>query len=305
MRSPYFISKILSDYGYEVTVTTSAGATETEINETLSVGLEYAKMESEIINEKTVNTLNWMFDNNTYTNKHGATVKDLVTRIWKDGVTVIEDRSLEEPVIEENYLGEIQTITVPNKRIFDEQIPIATKFLSVYCQDTASYLFNSCIRENGKINKSEVSRYMRLLSLIKADDRGVLAKEIATVINDIYNYVDRFNDPDYKITNEMHEAMIDGFSVKYLSELKLKLRTDKMISKYREEISGLVSVLTKKSHSNKNVVLSFRMLPTPDNDYMRTRREYDDTINKIFGISDGLLPEDVKRSIRERHLSAS
>lgn len=305
MRSPYFIAKEMSGYGYEINIEAETPMIQDHIETLIEVGLENARIESEIRNENCIKITNWLFDNDEYHTSVGGKIDDMVSRIWKDGVQVEEDVSLKEPEVVETYLGEIEKIKVPNRRIFDEQIRVVSRLLGVYSVETSKYIFSNCISENGKINKAEVNRYLKLLGIIRAEDRGQLGAEIKEVVYSVHDWVEKFeNDPELSVDSVTYQNLIDTFTQQYLNTLGLNLRTTKMLEKYRSEVVELVNTLCYKKRINKGVRLSYRILPTPDSKYMSKIEEYDSIIVKIFQLSDQQIPSDIRRTIRLSHIES-
>ena len=304
MRTPFFISKGMAEYGYTISIKTKEELEESSVNELIKVGLENARLESEIRNDKMVATTNWLFNNDTYKTSVGGTIDDLVNRIWKDGIKCIEDPDITEPQVNESYLGDIESIIVPSRRIFDDQVWVVQRILSVYSVETGKFIFNSCLSSNGRINKSEVNRYIKLISLIKAEERGTLGNELHLVIDDVYDYIHKLgiNDEKTPVSNVDIDNKIDELTENYLSYLNLNLRTTKMLSKYRDEIAELFKTLIHKRKTKDGFVLEFRILPTPDGKYIKKIEEYHATILKIFEMSDTQLPDEVAHEIRMNHI---
>lgn len=304
MRSPYFIASQLAQYGYDVTATDSDTIPEDLVKELIKVGLENAKIESQIKNEQAIYSFNWLMDNNTYINSFGMEVENLVNRIWKENIPIEEDNKIDKIEVVETMIGEVAKIVVPDRRIFDEQMAVASRFLSLYCIDTAKYIYSLCIKKSGKINKAEVSRYMRLMQLVKMEERGHLGSEIYETIKFMYTYLDLFTDkPNYTVSKDEHELRIDYCTQLYLQQLKLDLRSQKMLKKYRIEVAELFNVLCTKTLFESGWHLEFRILPTPDNATKMKLKEYDSILRKMFDISDDRLPKDLQKSIRDRHLT--
>lgn len=303
MRSPYFIAHSLADYGYHITVTDSDVIEKKQVNELISVGLENAKLESQIKNEIAIYTFDWLMANDSYQNSFGMEYPNLVNRIWKESIEIDENPNQKEISVTESLIGEVTKLTVPDRRIFDEQLAVASRFLSLYSIDTAKYIYKQCIRKNGKINKAEVARYMRLMQLVKMEERGVLGPQIYKTIEFMYTYIDPFmKDPGFSVSTEEHNLRIDYCTQLYLSELQLDLRSTKMLNRYRDEVAELMNVLCCKTSSDGGIRLDFRMLPTPDNATKRKMKEYDSILKQMFEISDDRLPKDVQERIRIRHL---
>lgn len=303
VRAPFFIAKEMAGYGYEIHIQEDNKLVQDHINNLIEIGLENAKIESEIRNEKVIKTTEWMFDNSEYNTSIGGKIDDLITRIWKENIPVVEDTSITEPEVVETFLGDIEHIKVPNSRIFEEQLKVASRLLSVYSPDTSKFLFESCISDNGKLNKSEVSRYLKLIQIIKSEDRGSLGEEIKDCISEIHNTITEMqNNPDYRLDSIGYEEFIDRLTGRYLNKLQLNLRTSKMIEKYRTEISELVNTLCSKNRKDKAIMLNFRIIPTPDGKYVSKIEEYDATIIQIFQLSDSQLPNEIKRKIRMHHI---
>lgn len=305
VRSPHFISKGMSEYGYTISIKEQPEMEELMVNELIKVGLENARLESEVRNEKAINITNWLFDNDVYKTSTGGEIDGLVQRVWKDGIPCIENDEIIEPQVNETFLGDIESITVPSRRIFDEQLWVVQRLLSVYSIDTGRHLFQSCISSSGKIVKTEVNRYIKLISLIKSEERGSLGNEIHSAISDIYDFVQKFDDPDYTVQQIDIDNKIDEITENYLNYLGLKLRTSKMLTKYRDEISELFKTLTYKERVKKEVRLQFRLIPTPDGKYIKKVEEYNDVIIKIFELGDKQLPEELVHQIRMNHVDGS
>ena len=303
MRSPYFIAYQLAEYGYEIRITDSDVIEKKLVNELIKVGLENAKIESQIKNEIAIDTFTWLMDNDTYQNSFGMEYPNLVQRIWKESIEIAEDPNLKHIEVEESMIGEVVKLTVPDRRIFDEQLSIALRFLSLYSVETSKYIYQQCIRTSGKINKAEISRYMRLMQLVKMEERASLGKEIYSLIQFMYTYMDIFiKDPNYVIPVEEHELRIDYCTQLYLGELGLALRSQKMLKRYRDEVAELINVLCTKSHLESGIRLDFRLLPTPDNATCLKLKEYDSILKRMFELSDDKLPKNLQDAIRLRHL---
>lgn len=303
MRSPYFIAYSLAGYGYHINIVDSETVDKKQVNELISVGLENAKLESQIKNEIAIYTFDWLMDNDNYQNSFGMEYPNLVNRIWKESIEIEENPNQKEISVTESMIGEVIKLTVPDRRIFDEQLSVASRFLSLYSVETAKFIYKQCIRKSGKINKAEVSRYMRLMQLVKMEERGALGAEIYELVRFMYTYMDPFmNDPNYSVPTEEHQLHIDFCTQKYLGELKLDLRSTKMLTRYRDEVAELMNVLCAKTTLDGGIRLDFRMLPTPDNATKRKIREYDSILKQLFEISDDRLPKDIQERIRIRHL---
>lgn len=303
MRSPYFIAFQLAEYGYNIQITDSDTIDKKLTNELIKVGLENAKIESQIKNEIAINTFEWLMDNDSYQNSFGMEYPNLVNRIWKESIEIDEDPNLDKIQVTETMIGEVEKLTVPDRRIFDEQLSIALRFLSLYSVETAKYIYQQCIRSSGKINKAEISRYMRLMQLVKMEERAALGKEIYSLIQYMYSYMDCFTaDPNYYVPVDEHELRVDYCTQLYLSELGLGLRSQKMLKRYRDEVGELINVLCTKTRSELGIRLDFRLLPTPDNATRRKLKQYDSILKKMFEISDDKLPQNLQDNIRLRHL---
>lgn len=304
VHSPFFISKGMCEYGYKISISDPDSIAQEVIDNLISVGLENAKLESDIRNQKAVNTTNWLLDNDTYQTENGGVIDGLVQRIWKEGIPCNEDSSLAEPVINCDFIGDIQSITVPSRRIFDEQLWVTQRLLSVYSVETSRLLFNSCLTSSGRINKSEVNRFIKLIALIKAEERGSLGDAIHSVIIDLYDFVQKMYDDEELVIDQVDlDNEIDELTQTYLSLLQLNLRTTKMLSKYRDEISELVKTLTiKKRAKGGKFRLEFRLMPTPDGRYVKKIEEFHEIILKLFELSDQSIPDDIAHRIRMNHI---
>lgn len=306
MRSPYFIAYSLAEYGYQIRIVDSNIIDKKLTNELIKVGLENAKIESQLKNDCAIYTFDWLMDNDTYQNSFGMEYPNLVNRIWKDNIAIDENPNQTNITVEESVIGEVTKITVPDRRIFDEELATASRFLSLYSVETAKYIFQQCIRKSGKINKAEISRYMRLMQLVKMEERGNLGAEIYATIKFMYEYLDPFlKDPGYAVPMEDHQLRIDYCTQLYLRELKLDLRSQKMLKRYRDEVAELMNVLCIRSQIDGMIHLDFRLLPTPDNATKRKLKEYDSILKQMFEISDDRLPENLQEIIRRRHLPTS
>lgn len=303
MRSPYFIAYSLAEYGYTIRIVDSNVIDKKLTNELIKVGLENAKIESQIKNDLGIYTFEWLMDNDNYLNSFGMEYPNLVNRIWKEGITIDEDPNNKGINIEESMIGEVAKIIVPDRRIFDEQLAVASRFLSLYSMETSKFIYQQCIKKSGKINKSEVSRYMRLMQLVKMEERGNLGNEIYETIKFMYEYIDPFlKDEQYGVATEEHQLRIDFCTQLYLRELQLDLRSQKMTKKYRDEVSELMNVICTKYVVNGLIHLDFRLLPTPDNSTRKKLKEYDSILKQMFEISDDRLPKNLQEIIRIRHL---
>lgn len=300
MQTPFFISQVMAGFGYKVTVTEATALSQSEIKQLISIGLDNAKIESEIRNDRSILTFEWLIDNDTYNNSLGMEFPNLVNRIWKDNIIITEDPTKSNIEVEESLLGEVVKIIVPDRRIFDEQLPIAARFLSLYSPETCKYIFGLCIRgKSGKINKSEISRYMRLMQLIRMEERGQIGLEIYEAIKYIYEYMDNFYlDTSFYSTTEDYNLRIEYCLNIYLERLGLSLRTQKMQQKFRDEVTELFTTLCKKSVGEYGIRLQFRILPTPDSVVMLKKREYQSIMLKMFNISDIVVHES---HIKSRH----
>lgn len=305
MRTPYFIAYQLSQYGYHVSVQESDNLDKKHIAELIKVGLENAKLESQIKNDIAINTFTWLIDNDLYINSYGMEYPNLVQRIWKDGIVIDEDPSLMTIKVEETLIGEVAKLTVPDRRIFDDQLSVATRFLSLYSHDTSKYIYNLCIREgSGKLNKSEIHRYMRLMKLVQMEERGQLSSEIYDTIKYIYSYVEKFReDRNLYIPKHEHETRINICTQIYLDSLGLHLRSAKMLQRYKDEIADLFNVLCYKTSNNDQVRLDYRIIPTPNNELKIKMQEYDSILKHMFNLSDEQMPSDIQSSIKDRHVS--
>lgn len=302
MQTPYFISQTMADYGYEINTIEAENIKNINIKELISAGLENAKLESEIRNDRAILTFEWLIENNNYQNSIGMEFPNLVQRIWKDNILIEEDLTQMTIQVEESLLGEVTKIIVPDRRVFDEQLPIAARFLSLYSPETCNYIFGLCVRpKSGKINKSEVARYMKLMQLIKMEERGQIGIEIYAAIKYIYGYMDMFyqNEHHYSSTEE-YQLRVQYCLDLYLEHLGLNLRTQKMIQKYRDEIEELFVTLCKKSVGENGLRLQFRILPSPDSEVMLKKQEYQSIMYKMFEISDSIVTEN---NIRKRHIN--
>ena len=302
MQAPFFISQIIAEYGYDIKITEAEAISNINIKELIGIGLENAKIESELRNDRSILTFNWLIENDTYINSYGMEVPNLLQRIWKDNITIDEDSSLSEIEISESLIGEVEKIIVPDRRIFDEQLPIASRFISLYSPDTCKIIYNLCIRpKSGKINKSEIARYMKLMQFLKMEERGQIGIEIYTAIKYIYEYLDEFyDDLNHTTTNEEYDMRVQYCLELYLGKLNLKLRTMKMIQKYRDEIIELFNTLCKKVNTKNEMRLEFRLLPTPDSPIMLKKKEYQSIMLKMFEISDSNVSEN---NIKLRHIN--
>lgn len=303
MQTPFFIAQVMADFGYEILVSEADELNIKNIKTLIGAGLENAKIESEIRNDRAIITFQWLIDNNNYENSFGMEFPNLVQRIWKDSIIIEENPIIPEINVEESLLGEVTKIIVPDRRIFDEQLPIAARFLSLYSPYTSKYIYSLCIRgKSGKINKSELSRYMRLMQFIKMEERGQIGMEIYDAIKYIYSYMDLFyGDEHYTTTNEEYNLRIEYCLSQYLESLGLNLRTMKMVQRYRDEIIELFTTLTKKTNNGNGIRLEFRILPTPDSEVMLKKKEYQSIMLKMFDVSDSRIELD--SSIRLRHIN--
>ena len=303
MRSPYFIATQLAEYGYQTVITDSDVLDKKLTNELIKVGLENAKIESQYKNDLAISTFEWLMDNDNYQNSFGMEYPNLVNRIWKESIEIDEDPNVHSIQVTETMIGEVEKLTVPDRRIFDEQLSIALRFLSLYSVETSKYIYKQCIKESGKINKAEVSRYMRLMQLVKMEERASLGKEIYSLIQYMYSYMDCFTkDPNYFVPVSEHELRVDYCTQIYLSELGLSLRSQKMLKRYRDEVNELINVLCTKTRSESGIRLDFRLLPTPDNATRLKLKQYDSILKQMFEISDDRLPQNLQENIRLRHL---
>lgn len=303
MRSPYFIAYQLAEYGYDIIITDSDVIDKKLTNELIKVGLENAKIESQIKNEIAISTFEWLMDNDNYQNSFGMEYPNLVNRIWKESIEIDEDPNIKHIEVKETIIGEVEKLTVPDRRIFDEQLSIALRFLSLYSVDTAKYIYQQCIKSSGKINKAEISRYMRLMQLVKMEERASLGKEIYALIQYMYSYMDIFTkDPNHYTSIDEHELRVDYCTQLYLNELGLGLRSQKMLKRYRDEVAELINVLCTKTRSENGIRLDFRLLPTPDNATRQKLKQYDSILKQMFEISDDKLPQNLQENIRIRHL---
>lgn len=309
-KSPYFVARGLAEFGYNVSIEIVDKSGEDE-DAIIAAGLEVAKLDSIHQNNIMIESIKWLLKNSKYENQHGILAHDnLPKAIYDNNIQIVQDSTLTEDVakVNEDYLGVITSISVMSYRRFQESIPIAISLLSLYSADTAEFIFNECISSNGKLNKSEVDRYVQLISLIRANERETIGDEFFKLIENIYNIVILFvDDPDYTIEDVVLSANIDRITIEYLDSLSLELRTDIMIQKYRDEVKRIVNILTKKRRKNKEVYLEFRILPTPDNESRAKRQIYDAILNKIFEINDSKVEEinRIKITHIDKHLVVS
>lgn len=304
VHSPFFLSKGMCEYGYKISIEEHTNIEQAIVDDLISIGLENAKLESDIRNQKAINTTNWLLDNDVYKTENGGVIDGLVQRIWKDGIPCNEDPGIPEPQVVTDFIGDIQSITVPSRRIFDEQLWVVQRLLSVYSPETSHFLFDSCITTGGRINKSEVNRYIKLIALIKSEERGSLGEAIHSTITDLYDFVQRFvDDEEFVIDKTDLDNKIDEWTQSYLEYLGLNLRTTKMLSKYRDEVAELVKTLTcKKRTKDSKFKLSFRIVPTPDGRYVKRVEEFHDIILKLFEMSDQQLPDELAHRMRMNHV---
>lgn len=305
MRTPYFVSYQLSKYGYDVSVEDSDTLDKSVISELIKIGLENARLESQIKNDIAINTFSWLVDNDTYYNSFGMEFPNLVQRIWKDSIIIDEDQTAMTINVEESVVGEVIKLTVPDRKIFDEQLPVASRFLSLYSHETAKYIYSLCIREkSGKLNKAEMFRYMRLMKLVKMEERGQLSKELYDTIKYIYSYVEKFRlNSNLYIPKSDHETRVDICTQLYLDSLGLNLRSTQMLQRYRDEIADLFNVLCYKSTNGDEMRLDLRIIPTPNNEIKVKMSEYDSILRHMFNLSDERLPDEMRSAIKERHIS--
>lgn len=164
-----------------------------------------------------------------------------------------------------------------------------------------------CISDKGKLNKSELDRYVSLIRLVKSEERGNLGHEVKRLIDEIYEYMHQFEFGEDKdiitVSKSDHEAMIDQLTVNYLNSLDLNLRTDKMLTKYRDEVNSLFKVLTIKTTKKSGVRFNYRILPTPDNRKYDQIGKFNSIFFSMFEINDTKIPDDMKYGIKKRHLS--
>ena len=308
MRCPYWVAKMLTSYNYILNILPREEIDATILDETISIGLECAHAESLSVNAKSIHSMHWILDNDTM-QIGDATIDNLVDKIWKEPISVQENLDISEPYAITTFLGGIESIQVPSKQIFEEQLVTARKLLATYCPETAKYLFDSCIiygkNDSMRINKSEVARYTKLLSLVRADERGTLAREISKVIKSMYEYVEQFyHDESIAVPQENHDAKIDTFATHYLELLNLNLRTDKMLARYRTEVNELFTALTSRHVTKTGVRFKFRLMPQPDNALMKKRKEFDSTLQKIFNISMNAIPDSISEMMACKHIPA-
>lgn len=293
-KSPYFVARGLAEFGYDVAVEVADKPTQNE-EDIIAAGLEIAKIDSAYQNNMLIESVKWLLQNANYTNKIGTfTYDNLPKAIYDNNIKIIHNPTLTETVAEvcEDFLGTTTHIDVMSPRRFNEAIPIAIRLLTLYCPDTAQFIFEGCIGESGKLNKSEVERYLRLIQLIRHSEREDIAPQFFELIEDIYQLTNEFiADEEYTISDADLESSIDTITVRYLASLELDLRTDLMRQKYRQEVGAIVNVITKKKRKNKECRLEFRILPTPDNETRQKQQIYHAILNKIFELNDARIEE--------------
>ncbi|AFF28066.1 gp68 [Sphingomonas phage PAU] len=302
-KSPYFVARGLAEFGYSIDIEIAEKPNEDE-QAIIAAGLEIAKMDSIQQNNLMIESVRWLLKNDKYTNKlDTATYDNLPKAIYDNNIQIITDSNLTEEIaqVNEDYLGVITSISVMSYRRFNEAIPIAIRLLSMYCSDTALFIFDSCVSENGKLNKTEVDRYLQLIQLVKHSERDDIAPAFFELLEDIYKIVNVFvEDPDYTIDQAILSSNIDNITIKFLEAMNLELRTDQMRQKYRDEVNRIVNILTKKKRKNKQVYLEFRVLPSPDNETRQKREAYNAILNRIFELNDSKV-EEINR-IRLSHI---
>lgn len=292
-KSPYFVARSLAEFGYTINVEI-ADKPSLDEEAIIAAGMELAKMDSIYQNNLTIESIKWLLINSRFVNKVGVTYENLPKAIFDNNIQVKQDNTLTEEiaVVQEDFLGAVTGISALSYRRFTEAIPVAIRLLSLYCADTSIFILESCISDTGKLNKSELERYMNLIQLIRHSERDDISDNFFTLIEDIYEIVTMFvDDPEYTIEESILSANIDALTLKYLDSLQLNLRTDLMRMKYRDEVNRIVSILTKKRRKNKEVILEFRILPTPDNETRQKQHVYATILNKIFELNDSKIEE--------------
>jgi hypothetical protein len=279
MCAPYFVARSLGSYGYNVFVLDSP-LNQMSMNEEKKLyeaAVAAAKAESMYQDMQRKNTFLWLLGY-----EEGKWVADCnrAGYIWgsRRDIKITEDYNLSSVMImATDEYKHITVLEVPNLKMFDEYLKTIHQFLSCYSKETSKWLFEQCIArkkrggnegwgEEGKLDTSELHRYVALIEYIKKERKKDIRTIFANVLTYINSIIDVFyKDPYYSITAEEYKEYIEKCVDLYLNDLGKGYIVEDTQETYRKKIKELFKTIAIKSGYSDGIRLHYRPLPTQQN----------------------------------------
>ena len=305
-QHPLKITRILSMYGYDITVSNTLNMLNKDEKEKLSqIGRNFALQERQYKHSLIYGTFRDLVENNTVilADVGGIMIKDIAKNTYKrslskdlDKIEVIEDRDMDCYVkFNTDVMGNITEMTLKSKEAYQNIISNTIYILSKYNETSAIRFFEEFIREDGTIKLAELDRRIRLLKLLDKYSENDLSVHINHVLNDAMDFVDKFhNNPDFFISHKEYKTWLDKLVDNYIGYIQADIKTDYGYEKVKKQIYELISSLVSKKSTRNKIRLSYTKMIEPDSNDEIDRKSLDHQMSRLFELDKTMLSHDLR-----------
>lgn len=310
MEHPLKIARELSNYGYEIKVSTEfEGLSLHEQEKLKQMGIESAKNEKIRKHNLLVGTYVDLIKHDTYTNEYGLEFTNVIEWIGKNTDKIEEDRELVDDLSQPAFVNVIfdvfatpQKVLVRNKEAFDKMFRYAKYMTRRYSNVRAIDIIYQYVDPQGILKVKNFQRAVNLLKLIDNSDSNELSEPVSKTIEKIYIFVDKFEaHKDYRIGYETYQAVIDSWTHEYIDMLGIKVNTKYAWDKVRDALTEMLSDISTRQTSKNGIRFVYNKLPDQDSSEVLSRRSVDNIIASMFNVTEAIM--DKKQKVREKHIT--
>lgn len=316
MEHPLKVTRELSKYGYDITVSTEFEGLSLNEQEVLKkMGIEAAKNEKIRKHHLLVGTYVDLINQNSHANEHGLEYTETINWILKNPNLIIEDRELTREHtlngITENipcYVYVIfdifatpQQVIVRSREALEKMIRPAKYLINRYSKTKALDIIYQYVDDNGILKQKNFQRAINLLKIIDSSESNELAEPIVKSLEKMYLFVDKFEiNKDYRIGYETYQSLLDTWTNEYIDTLGIKINTKYGFEKIRDGLVEMLQDLSVKQTSKNGIRFTYNKLPEQDSTNVLNRRSIDTLVSSMFNITENVVSN--KRRIKEKHI---
>jgi hypothetical protein len=305
MQHPVKVARELSNYGYEISVSTEFEGLDLNKQEELKgIGIQAAKEEKIRKHSLLIGTFIDLINNNTYINNNGLEYNDIIGWIGKNNDLVFEDRNMIDFVkIEYDIFATPLKCTVKSKEALDSMYKPAKYLISKYSVTKVLDILNQYIDDQGILKQKNFKRAISLLKLVEASDANELSEPLTKILEKIYDFVDNFEvSKDIKLSYNSYKAILAEWTNMYIDMLGIKINTEFAFQKIEDGIVEMLSDVATKSTTKNGIKFTYNKLPDQDSNNVLNRRSVDSMIETMFRLSSEAIQENKKRNPRQKHI---
>lgn len=304
-QHPLKVASVLASYGYNINVSIDFDGLDINLqNELKQVGIDSAKEEKVRKNDLLIGTFMDLVKVNKYVSEQTMLeFNNTIEYIMKNTYDVEEDRDMPDYVkVVFNQFAQPEKVFVKSKVALDKMLRPAYYLAQRYSPNKCYDIINQYIDSNGILRKKNFQRAVNLLKLVEAHGNNELSVGVEKVIENIYEYVDKFVvDDNLQVSYASYLTYIDNLTNDYIAFLGMNIRTRYGYDKIRESILEIFKDITVPEKHGKNIRFSYNKMPEQDSSTIINRRSVDILIEKMFAITNDVISNS-NNKLREKHI---